>query len=112
MSTRPTTSPELTEQEARQLIDRIKTGLETLVEDIAQAHSTRAWLAVGYQSWEELCAKEFDSDHLRITREERPAVVEFLRAAGMTYREIAAATGMSKDTAQRTTTSLRSITRW
>lgn len=57
---------------ARQLTDEIKTTLTTTWELIVEAWETRAWAALGYESWDHYCAEEFDSvQRLRLPREER-----------------------------------------
>ena len=64
-----------------------------------QANRRGAWLALGYGTWPEYCAEEFGTDRIKIPTTERPAVVSLMADAGMSLREISAATGLSKSTA-------------
>lgn len=50
---------EMTPEAARDLTDRIRTAGNDLAEMLHQAHQGRAWLALGYESWKEYTAKEF-----------------------------------------------------
>lgn len=50
---------DLTEVEARRLTDRIKAGVQNLAELVFEAHTGRAWIALGYSSWEEYVKREF-----------------------------------------------------
>lgn len=45
--------------EARELTDRIKRGTQLVCMLLLQAHERRAWLALGYGSWERYVAEEF-----------------------------------------------------
>jgi hypothetical protein len=80
---------------ARIIIDRIKTGVDVMWELITTAYEGRAWEALGYSSWDDLCTREFGSGRLRLPREERAEVVASLRESGLSIRAIAAATGDS-----------------
>jgi hypothetical protein len=95
------TESSLTKEEARQLTNQIRAGLGLIWGLIVQAYEERADVALGYESWDLYCHVEFDAYHLRVPRDDRKEVVKSMRAAGMNYREIESATGMSKDTAQR-----------
>lgn len=91
----------LTAEEARDLTDQIRTGMETVYHLIRSAYRGRAWSALGYSSWDEYVTREFGNCHLRPPLEERHDVVLSLREAGMSTRAIAAATQLSKDTVHR-----------
>lgn len=91
----------VTHEVARELTDRIRTSLETACELIKQAYSVRAWSALGYDSWEDYCASEFDNTRVRIPREDRAQVVTSMREIGMSTRAIAVATGLGYGTVQR-----------
>lgn len=92
------------QNQARLLTNKIKAALDDVWNLILQAWEERADKVLGYKTWDLYCINEFDSHHLRVPREERGQIVTSMRKAGMTYREIAAATGMSKDAAQRAVT--------
>ena len=88
--------------DARGITAAIRTGLEQMWELLARAYAGRVWVALDYGSWSDYCDAEFGTGgRLAIPRGERTTVVNFLRDAGMSVRAIAAATGISKDTAHR-----------
>lgn len=84
--------------QARALTDRIKVGVEAVWELITQAYTQRAWSALGYQSWDDYCTREFGTARLRLPREERAEIVASLRESGLSIRAIASATGDSVGT--------------
>jgi hypothetical protein len=87
--------------DARALTDRINTGVEAVWELIRQAYTQRAWSALGYESWDDYCIREFGTSRLRLPRELRSEVVASLRESGLSLRAIAAATGISHTEARR-----------
>lgn len=87
-----------TAQEARTLTDQIKVAVEVAWHLVVKAYETRAWLALGYSSWDDYCTREFRNARLRLPREDRQEVVGSLRDAGLSIRAIAAATGDSVGT--------------
>ena len=86
------------EAEARR--DRIKAGLVTLWDDIKAAWRERDWLALGYESWDAMCAAEYRLG-LVLPRSERSEIVADLRQEGMSTRAIAAAVGVNNATVHR-----------
>lgn len=86
--------------QARALTDRIKSHVEQAWELIVEAYQGRAWIALGYSTWDDYCLQEFGSCRIRLPREERTDVVASLRDAGMTTRAIASATGFAYGTVQ------------
>jgi soluble cytochrome b562 len=90
-----------TEQEARALTDRIKVAVEGTWLLIQEAYTSRAWAALGYETWDVYCSAEFGTARLRLPREERQEVVASLRESGMSLRAISSATGISPATAMR-----------
>ncbi|SUA80407.1 Uncharacterised protein [Nocardia otitidiscaviarum] len=95
-----TTATPLTAEAAQELTAQIRACVEQVWALIEQAFTARAWVALGYPSWDAYCASEFDRSRLRIPREERAEVVASMREIGMSTRAIAAATGVSKGTVQ------------
>lgn len=93
-----TDAPSLTAEQARELTDRMKSGLTQIWEIIVVAHRGRAWLALGYASWDQYVQREFGHLNLQPPREEREATVLSLRQAGLGERATAAVTGLSKGT--------------
>lgn len=91
----------ITAVDARRITDQIKAGVEAVWHLIEQAYTTRAWSALGYQSWDDYCTREFGTSRLRLPREERQEVVASLRESGLSIRAIAAATGDHYSTISR-----------
>jgi transposase-like protein len=92
---------DLSADEARALTDRIKADAETLWGLITEAYLGRAWIALGYKTWDVYCIKEFGSTRLRLPREERTEMVASLRQSGLSIRAIASATGAAVGTIHR-----------
>lgn len=90
----------LTAEQARELTDRIKVGVEAVWHLIVQAYQSGAHRALGYSSWDDYCTREFGTSRIRLPREERQEVVASLRESGLSIRAIGAATGMSTKTVQ------------
>jgi hypothetical protein len=88
------TSTDLGQTEARERCDRIKKMVTVVVEDVISLYEGRGWLALGYQSWAELCRVEFDG--VQLAPPQRREAVTVYRDAGMSVRAIAAATGVAK----------------
>lgn len=86
----------LTKSEARKLTDAIRQGVAELELMIVQAWQGRAWLALGYDSWDDYVAGEFKQAPLALPREERRATVQSLRGWGMSTRAIAPVVGISQ----------------
>lgn len=97
----PQEQPAVTEETARALTEQIRECVEHAWELIEQAFLSRAWTALGYATWDEYCAAEFDGARIRIPREDRAEVVASMREIGMSTRAIAAATGLGYGTVQR-----------
>lgn len=93
----------ISSEEARALTDQIKDQLETVWELVKRAYLSGAWYVLGYESWDAYCAAEFTGQQLRIPREQRREIVASLSEAGMSTRQIAAATGLSHMTVSRST---------
>lgn len=90
---------DLTAAEARALTDRIR-GTLTIAHDlIASAYTGRAWVALGYESWDAYCSGEFtEARMVRLEREQRREIVAELRHAGMSTRAIASGLGVARNT--------------
>lgn len=88
-------------EEARTLTDRIKVAVEGTWQMIREAYVTRAWSALGYETWDAYCASEFGTSRLALPREERREVVASLAESGLSVRAIASVTGDSHMTVQR-----------
>lgn len=84
--------------EAKRRVDRVKSGVERIWDDLVVLYRERAWSVLGYQSWDALCDAEFGGTRIALPRQQRQEVVCDLRGAGMSTRAIAAAVGLSKNT--------------
>lgn len=87
--------------EARQRLERVKSGVERIWDDLVALYQGRAWLVLGYQSWEALCDSEFDGARIALPRQQRQEIVCDLREAGMSTRAIASAVGVTQMTVVR-----------
>lgn len=93
---------------ARDLTTKIRKTLEFTWELVVQAFEGRAWLALGYKTWNDYCVKEFGNQHIAIPREDRNEVVGSLRDAGLSVRAISGATGLGVGTVSRSITATSS----
>lgn len=92
----------LSEAQARALTSTIQADLGSLAANLAAAYKGRAWEALGYASWSDYTAAEFTLDRWALPPgADRETVVHTLRDAGMSLREIEAATSLSKSTVGR-----------
>jgi hypothetical protein len=55
----------MTAKEAHRLTERIRAGAQNLCELVFEAHKGRAWVALGYQSWENYVREEFNLSRSR-----------------------------------------------
>lgn len=83
----------LDETRARVLVERIRVNVTAALADVVEAFNGRAWVALGYKSWEDLCQRE-------LGELPRSAITE-LRSQGMSTRAIAAAVGVDHSTVVR-----------
>lgn len=90
-----------TAEDARVLTDRIKVAVEGTWQLIREAYVSRAWAALGYDTWDAYCAAEFGTSRLALPREERREIVASLRESGLSTRAIGAAVGISEATVRR-----------
>lgn len=86
------------EADARDLIDSLKQAVEIAERQIIRAWQGRAWLALGYESWDEMIAAEFTSHYIKIAPDERRAAAIEMAKHGMSTRAIAPALGVSHQT--------------
>jgi protein gp37 len=91
-----------TADQARALTDRIKVAVEGTWQMIREAYTSRAWAALGYDTWDAYCAAEFGTSRLALPREERREVVASLAESGLSTRAIASVTGVDQSTVVRT----------
>lgn len=79
--------------QARELTRKIRVGLEGTYALIVDAFKGRAWISLGYPTWDAYCQGEFGALSLQPPREERQQVIMSLREAGMSTRAISSAVG-------------------
>lgn len=79
--------------EAKEFVEYIHGVQDEGPRRVIDAYRRRAWLALGYGSWTDMC----DGEDLRLPREMTPE----LQAGGLSIRAIAAVTGVGTMTAQR-----------
>lgn len=91
----------MTAANARETIDKIRGHLADAWHLAVKSYEGRAWIALGYESWDAMCDAEFDEVRCRIPREKFADTVTTLADSGMPVRAIAAATGTSKSTVAR-----------
>jgi hypothetical protein len=90
---------DMTEAEACEVTEQIRGHLEATWRLIVDAFTRRAWVALGYASWDTYCIGEFDGSRLRLPREDRIEMVRSLRHEGLlSNRTIASALGVSEGT--------------
>ena len=87
----------LSADDARSLIGRMRGEINMLKRHVTDLYEGRAWLALGYESWDELCDAELDGFFV-LPRADRQAFHIELRTKGMSTRAIAAVTGVSDGT--------------
>lgn len=93
-------TPSISESTARTLVDKVKASVDDLRDAITTLYDGRAWLALGYASWDDLCDTEF-AVRIALPRAERQAVVADLSEAGMSTRAIGSALGVDPMTVSR-----------
>ncbi len=93
--------PEFTHHEALAWLDDMRHSLDVVRERVIVGWRRRVWISLGYATWQAMCDAEFTGAMIRLPRADRPAFVRELRGAGMSSRAIAAALGVSQDTAAR-----------
>lgn len=93
--------PVISAETARSLTDKIRAGFEGIYQLIVQAYRGRAWVSLGYRSWDDYIRREFGNLPLRPPLEDREEIVQSLRSAGMSNRAIAVATDLGETTVRR-----------
>lgn len=92
----------MTEAEARAITARIVSTLDDCWGLLIQAYQRRAWVALGYDAWDEYTRTEFGTDRIKLPASKRLEVVASMREAGMSTRAIASATGTNRETIRQT----------
>lgn len=91
--------PPLDELSARRLTDQIRGTLAVAYELLGDAWAGRAWIPLGYASWDEYCAAEFaDARRIKLPVAQRRELVAGYRGRGMSERAISTGLGVSAGT--------------
>ncbi len=59
---------DMTTAEAEAVTAEIRAGLVLVWEKVTVAYQRRAWVALGYDSWDDYCTGEFGASRVRIPR--------------------------------------------
>ncbi|WP_288781831.1 hypothetical protein [uncultured Kocuria sp.] len=92
---------ELSPYEAQSITDQIRSNLTSTYQLIQRAWEQRAWIGMGYESWDAYVHAEFADMSLTPPLERRTAEVASMAEAGMSVRAIGTATGMGKSSVAR-----------
>lgn len=85
------------EVRARELVDTIKRSVLVARDAIREAWTGRAWVALGYTSWEQMCDTEFGM-RVQLPAGERAEIARDLREAEMSLGAIGSALGVDAST--------------
>ena len=85
------TAPEMNEQEARQAVDDIKRGINTVRARIYDLDRRKGWKALGYRSFAACCMEEFPELHARTIEKQLGAArveakLQDLRPSGRNFK--------------------------
>lgn len=99
MTVAPSEPRDLTPEEAEECIAGIRGAVEVGGEWISKALNGRAWIALGYQSWDAMCDERLAG--IRLTIPLRREAVTVLRSQGHSTRAIASGLGVDHSTVVR-----------
>lgn len=91
-------STDYTPEQAREFVAAISADVEAIQGRLISAYRGRAWLALGCESWDQMCALHFGGAVVQIPRSDRPELVAALVSEGMSRRSAAKALGVSEGT--------------
>lgn len=84
--------------EVRESIETTKSHLERAAEQVVWQIENRAWLVLGYASWDEMREAEYKGAAVIVPRADRPELVMRLRAGGLSQQQVASTIGVSQGT--------------
>jgi hypothetical protein len=90
---------DMTTSEARSAVDAVRADYDNLTARVTELWERRAWIALGYDSWEAMCGAEFPG--LLLPRAVRQDAVADMRSKGMSTRAISAAISADDRTIRR-----------
>ena len=79
-------------EDAMRLTDQIRAGLSQMQDLLVVAYTRRVWVPLGYGSWNDYVAEEFQDISLKPPLESRQETMAAMRGAGMSIRAISACT--------------------
>lgn len=85
----------------RAKLDQARELLAGARELLAELYAERAWVTLGLDSWQTLCARELPELAELLTLAERQSLVVELRRGGMSLRAAAAPAGVAPNTARK-----------
>ncbi|WP_454859075.1 hypothetical protein [Promicromonospora soli] len=83
--------------EAEQLVAEVRAELEAIAPKVTRLYQGRAWVAMGYGTWAELCTAEFQGG-LDLAAKPRRQLVGELMSEGMSTRAVAEVVGVDAKT--------------
>lgn len=92
---------DMTESEARTSVERTKRGLEAAASEVVRQIAGRAWIALGYESWDEMRLAEYSGAAVIVPRTDRPQLSARLSAEGLSQQQIADTLGVGQKTISR-----------
>lgn len=101
---------DLTREEAQALTVTIRSGMDRVHGMLIDAYRGRAWIVLGYASWEAYCDGELQGARPKLPQTERREVVGEMRQAGMSQRAIGTALGVAPGTVNRDLSSVQNRT--
>jgi hypothetical protein len=88
--------PHMSEASARASVERARTHLEAAAEEVVRQINGRAWIALGYESWDDMREAEYRGAAVIVPRADRPELVARLRAEGLSQKQIGDTIGVSQ----------------
>jgi hypothetical protein len=91
----------MSEASARTSVERARTHLEAAAEEVVRQINGRAWIALGYGSWDDMREAEYRGAAVIVPRADRPELLAKLRAEGLSQRQVADTIGVSQGLVSR-----------
>jgi hypothetical protein len=106
MSTVDTTTGEIVQahmsaSSARESVARARTHLEAAAEEVVRQINGKAWVPLGYESWDDMREAEYCGAAVIVPRADRPELVARLRQEGLSQQSIADTVGVGDSTVSR-----------
>ncbi|KND45332.1 hypothetical protein [Streptomyces stelliscabiei] len=88
----------MTEAEAHASVDRTKRSLQDAADELVRQINGRAWIALGYQSWDDMREAVYGGAAIIVPRADRPELTAQLAAGGLSQTQISETLGVSQAT--------------